>query len=154
MDFSFELNALRQTRANLLKLVEGLTTEQLNHIPSRFNNNLAWHLGHVVVTQQLLCYKLSGLELAIDPVWIDMFRKGTSPHTPYAGSLHKALKAAALVSVDVFERDLEAGMFQKFSRYPTSFGVTLNSIEDAILFNNVHEGVHYGYVLAMRKILG
>ena len=26
-----------------------------------------------------------------------------------------------------------------------------NNIEEAIMFNNVHEGIHFGYILAQRK---
>ena len=53
------LNLLKATRSNIAKLVEGLSIEQLNHIPEGFNNNLAWNIGHILVTQELLIYRLS-----------------------------------------------------------------------------------------------
>jgi hypothetical protein len=32
--------------------------------------------------------------------------------------------------------------------------VTLNSAEESIGFNNFHEGIHLGSVLALRRVLG
>ena len=52
---------LLETRKFLLKIISSLSNEQLNKIPVPFKNNIAWNIAHLVVTQQLLCYKLSGL---------------------------------------------------------------------------------------------
>ncbi|MGB5463369.1 MAG: DinB family protein, partial [Aureibaculum sp.] len=30
---------------------------------------------------------------------------------------------------------------------------TLNNIQDAIEFNNFHEGIHLGYILALKKLV-
>ncbi len=35
----------------------------------------------------------------------------------------------------------------------TSAGIRLESVEDAIAFNNFHEGIHLGYVMALKKAL-
>ncbi|MFQ3214610.1 MAG: hypothetical protein ACI9C9_002150, partial [Marivirga sp.] len=49
--------------------------------------------------------------------------------------------------------DFSNKIFQDFTVYETSFGYTINSIEEAILFNNVHEGMHLGYVMAQKRAL-
>ena len=49
MEFVF--NAITQTRANAIAAIEGLSNEQLNEIPEGFSNNIAWNLGHILVTQ-------------------------------------------------------------------------------------------------------
>ena len=49
--------------------------------------------------------------------------------------------------------DYEAGRFVRFRRYMTSAGIALAEIEDAISFNNIHEGIHLGYILAQRKLV-
>jgi hypothetical protein len=51
------------------------------------------------------------------------------------------------------EKDYAAGLFNEYKAYPTSFGVTLSEIEEAIMFNNVHEGMHLGYCIALRKVI-
>ena len=60
MKYHFE--TLNITRNNIINAIEGLSLEELNTVPKGFNNNVIWNVGHVVATQQLLCYKFSGLK--------------------------------------------------------------------------------------------
>ena len=69
------------------------------------------------------------------------------------GAKWQWVKEWALKSVDQMEKDLAAGLFKEYSAYPTSFGISLNSIEDALAFINTHEGLHLGYAMALRKKL-
>jgi hypothetical protein len=43
-----------------VKSVAALDLAQLNIVPDGFNNSIAWNIAHILVTQQLLHYKLSG----------------------------------------------------------------------------------------------
>ncbi len=137
----------------MLALVRDLTVEQLNQIPKGFNNNLAWNLGHVLVTQQLLCYKLSGLNCKESDEMIGKYRKGSKPTTPIGEEEVDYIKDRLLKSVAEARVDLENNAFQSFKEYPTSFGITLNNIGDAMSFNDVHEAMHYGYMLALKKLV-
>ena len=56
-----QFDVLKKSRALLLKELDGLTLDQIHAIPAGFKNNIAWNVAHLVVTQQLLHYKLSGL---------------------------------------------------------------------------------------------
>ena len=145
------LDITRQTRSNFLRLIDGLSTEQLNLIPEGFNNNLIWNFAHNIVTQQLLTYGLAGLPTKVDNKWIAAFRKGTKPEQLYSAEEIEQLKALTFDPLDQFEDDYKAGIFETFRVYPTSYGVTLNTLEEAIAFNNVHEGLHLGYAMSMRK---
>lgn len=60
------IEVIKASRNKLLSLLADLTTEELNYIPTGFNNNLAWQMGHLVVSQQLLCYKLTGQKFLIE----------------------------------------------------------------------------------------
>jgi len=53
----------------------------------------------------------------------------------------------------LLEKDHAAGKFKSFQPYKTSAGVPLNDVEDAIAFNHFHEGIHLGYILALRKVI-
>ena len=44
------------SRKMYLKIVENYSLEHLNKIPEGFSNNLAWNLGHIIVSQQGLVY--------------------------------------------------------------------------------------------------
>ncbi|MEL6534230.1 MAG: DinB family protein [Bacteroidota bacterium] len=150
---SFSFNALRQTRNNILRLVSGFTTEQLNTQPEGFNNNLAWHLGHVVVTQQLLCYRNAGLDTQISEDWINRFRKGTHTEGVISEEELSAIKKEMEALVEVTEKDYAEGKFTSYDRYETSYGLILNTPEEAFAFNDVHEALHLGYMMAQRRLL-
>ena len=149
MKQAFEI--LKIGRNNMLNVVKDLTLDQLNVIPQGFNNNLMWNIGHVVVTQQLLCYKLSGLPLNIDDKMVTNFAKGSLPSPNFEREDYEQIKKELLRMPDVLISDYENGIFKDFNTYPTSFGYDLNSIDDAILFNNVHEGMHLGYLMALKR---
>lgn len=149
MKQAFEI--LKIGRNNMLNVVKDLTLDQLNVIPQGFNNNLIWNLGHVVVTQQLLCYKLSGLPLYINDNMVANFAKGSLPSPNFEREDFEHIKKELLRMPDLLESDYQRGIFSNFNTYPTSFGYYLNSIDDAILFNNVHEGMHLGYLMALKR---
>ncbi|WP_353938893.1 DinB family protein [uncultured Chryseobacterium sp.] len=50
------------SRRIYLSYFENYSLDQLNKIPNGFNNNLIWHIGHIIVTQQKLIYRGSGLQ--------------------------------------------------------------------------------------------
>ncbi|WP_338813881.1 DinB family protein [Bernardetia sp. Wsw4-3y2] len=149
------MQLLKTTRTNFLNLLNEFSLEQINQIPEGFSNNLVWNFGHLVVTQQLLCYKLSGNEMYISDELINKYRKGSKPEADASQAEVDELKKLAFDLIDKFEKDYSESksMFDSYSEYPTSYNYTLKSIEDAINFNNTHEGVHYGYALALRKAI-
>ena len=146
------IDQLAQIRVLYAKVTGGLSDEELFRVPKGFANHVAWNAAHVVVTQQLLHYKLSGLETPLDAELIDRYRKGTGPDTADLASYRAVMdfggEAAARLAADHAR-----GAFQVYEGYQTSAGVLLESLDDALIFNNVHEGIHLGYVLAMKRAL-
>lgn len=151
MKYNFEL--LKVTRTNMLNAVHGLSLESLTNIPKGFNNNIQWNFCHTILVQHLLCYKLSGLPFGIEPEVINRYSKGTKADSNMLKSDFEFFKSIALTSIDELERLYNENVFKVFKPYPTSYNITLNSIEDAITFNSVHEGLHVGYILALKKAL-
>ena len=149
----FQFDILSQSRKNLLALLAPYNNDQLNHIPVGFKNNLAWNLGHVIVSQQLLCYKLSGLPLTIPQELVEQFRRDTIPVNPLNDQEINRLKGLAIESADKFREDYYSGVFKEYQGYQSLYGVKLETLKDAIVFNNTHEGLHLGYVMAMRKLI-
>ena len=147
------IDILKVTRANILKIVDRYDLEQLNKIPEGFNNNLIWNFGHVVVTQQLLCYGLSKLPTQVPAELIDRYRKGSKPEGFVDQSELDVFKNFADSTIQQLETDLANGIFKEFKTYPTSYGITLGSIQDAVQFNNVHEGMHLGTMIALTKLI-
>ena len=50
------------------------------------------------------------------------------------------------------KEDYQKGLFKKYNAYTVSTTSTLTNINEALAFNNFHEGIHFGYILAMKKI--
>lgn len=148
-----ELTHLLATRKNFISLIDSLTTEQLNKIPEGYSNNIIWNFAHNIVTQQLLCYKLAGKEMYIKDEIVNEFRKGAKPTKLVSVEEIENFKKMALDLISKTENDLKNEDFSGYKPYTTSYKVTLNSIEEAIKFNNTHEGLHLGYAMAMRKLV-
>lgn len=148
----FELH--KATRLKLLYHLENLSAEQLAKIPDGFRNNVFWNIAHCVVTQQLLCYKLSGNTPLVAPEFIEKYRKGTAPdgHIPTQKEI-ETLKQLLISTQQKLQTDYEQGFFKHYDPYMTSYGFELTSIDDAIHFNNTHESMHVGVVIALNYFL-
>jgi hypothetical protein len=144
---------LIKTRQLLLKITEHLSMEQLNRIPQGFKNNIAWNIAHLAVTQQLLCYKLSGLNSLVSEEMIADFQKGTAPDQPISKEEFEAIKTQFMQLPLQLEEDYNKGIFKNYSEYKTSVNITLNSVDDAIMFNTYHEGIHLGIILQLMKFV-
>lgn len=144
---------LLATRKNILSSIKDLNLEQLNFIPPGFKNNIAWNFGHILLVQRLLTYGLSNVKHDTPQEIIDLFKKGAAPDAKIDEEMINYFKDQFIVSVNSLVEDYDSDSFNTFKPYPTSYGYTLNSIEEAIVFNNTHEGLHFGYIMAMKKLL-
>jgi len=135
------------------KLIQGFTLEQLNKVPAGFNNNLIWNVAHIVVTQQLLVYKLAGLPVMVSEEMIEKYKKGTK--TDHVATQEEVDEILSLLhkTVAQTEIDIENNLFQNFNEYPTSTGFVLKTNQDSMEFNNFHEGLHIGVIMALRKLV-
>lgn len=150
---AFDLN--RKIRLNILKLLSGMSIDQLNTIPKGYKNNLVWNFGHLLVSQQLLIYWLSGQKILLDKTLIDEFKKGSHPEKTYSKSDIEALKANFIEIINSTEKASQSGLLteNEFNVYTTSYNVTLSSVMDAIIFNNTHEAMHLGIMMSMIKLV-
>lgn len=151
MIHSFEIN--RTSRKMIAPFFENYSLEQLNKIPEGFSNNLIWNLGHIVVTQQLLVYKLSGLPMMVSDTMVDKYRKGSKVEQFIEQDEVNEIKALLFTTLDKTEADFKKKLFQNYNEYPTSTGFVLKSAESAINFNNFHEGLHIGIMMSIRKLI-
>ncbi len=147
------IELLRATRKNVLNSLEGLTLEQINTVPKGFNNSIGWNFVHSLVTQQILCYKLSNLPVLFGDELVEHFKKGSKGNAPLTEDALSHFKAISLPLVDQLEMDFHGGQFKEFTEYTTSYNFTLRNVSDAITMNNAHEGLHLGYIMALKKVV-
>jgi hypothetical protein len=153
MNYHFKVHL--RIRKNLLEILKNTSVEDLELIPDGFTNNIYWNIAHTVATQQLLCYYLSENMFRIDKYWIETYKKGTLPNLDIRQSEIEDLAFLLIETSKIMMKDYDAGIFSDYTHYETSFGLELNNINDAIIYNNIHESLHYGYILAQKKaILG
>jgi len=141
------------TRKNILNAIKDLSVNDLNKIPNGFNNNIIWNVAHNLVTQQLLVYKLGGQSPVIPNELIDKYRKDSSALSNVSENEINEIKGLLISTVKIMQQDYNNGLFTEYSEYTTSYNITLDSTEKAIAFNNVHEGLHFGYVMALKRAL-
>lgn len=148
---SFE--ATIANRRILLKMLESYSLDQLNYIPEGYNNNLFWNIAHCAATMQLLIYSLSNSQWRISKEIVKGYRNGTRPERDYTSEEIEAVKAILVSSAVQCQKDYEEGYFGAYNGFKTKTGFELNTVEDAIQFNLYHEGVHMGYIMALRRFL-
>ena len=149
-----QLFTITETSRNMVsKILENHSLVQLNKIPEGFSNNLIWNIAHIVVTQQLLVYKLSGLPTVVSDEIIEKYKKGTKPEQDATQSEVDEIKSLLFITIKKTKEDYDNGIFKNYNEYPTSTGFILNNVEDAMAFNNFHEGLHIGILMSLRKFV-
>ena len=144
---------MQKTRMNFVHLLHGLTIEQLNKIPEGFSNNLIWNFAHLLATQQAIFYGLAGLTPKVDEQFIKRYRRFTKPEGLVSLEEFETIKQNFEQTQQTFFEDYRKGVFNNFKQYTTSFGVQLDTLEDAIKFSSVHDGLHYGYAMALKHLV-
>lgn len=150
---NFNLDITFKNRKILNTFLEKFTLEDLNKIPKGYNNNLFWNIAHVVVSQQLLVYDLSGLPMSVNNEFVEKYRKGAKVKSDVTQEQVNELKDLLFSTVEKMKDDYKKGIFKNYSSYTTSTNSTITNVEEAIEFNNFHEGIHLGYILALKKAL-
>lgn len=151
MQRTFEIT--KTSRKIVSQFLDNYSLEQLNKIPNGFKNNLIWNIAHIVVTQQLLVYKFSGLPMLVSDELVQKYMKGTKPEFDATQADVDEIKTLLSDIINQTEEDYNNGIFKNYQEYPTSTGFVLRNVEDAMVFNNFHEGLHIGIMMSLRKLL-
>lgn len=153
MDVSSVIKTWKTTRFWFLDLANRYDNDQLNVIPHGFNNNLIWHLGHVISVQDTLIYKSTGVSSTLPDDLRLKYKPGTRPENVADGTEIDLIKSLLLAQIDWTEKDMAQQLFGPFQERTLSTGYHLGSLEDAFVFNNFHEGLHMGYFMGIKKLV-
>ncbi|MDB5136354.1 MAG: hypothetical protein JWP37_2957 [Mucilaginibacter sp.] len=147
------IERIRNSRIYLLDLIEDLTTEQLNEIPEGYNNNIIWNMGHLIASQQSICYLRSGVKIFVDEEYLASYKAGTAPNKFVERVEADQMKKLFITAIDQFDIDYEKCLFSNHPHWKTNYGIEVANMEDAISFVLFHEGLHVGYIMALRRFL-
>jgi hypothetical protein len=151
---NFELELLLASRAKLTCIMEEVPESVLLSIPEGFNNNILWHMGHIVVSQQRLLYMRSGLKMNVSEAYLDNFKKDTSPKTWTIIPDIQEIKTSLLSTAEILKADLKNEIFKTYDPFQTSMGFMVNNYLEAFVYTTFHEAEHTGNIQYMIKIIG
>lgn len=151
MKETFEITATSRKLVN--QLIENLTLEQLNTIPTGFNNNIIWNVGHIIVVQQMLVYNLSGLPMHVSADLVSKYKKGTRPMESATEADLALLKELLFSTIAQTQRDFDNAVFKNFMEYKVMTGFVIKNVNDAIAFNYYHEALHTGVIMSLKKLV-
>ena len=89
----------------------------------------------------------------VEEMFFSEFKPGTKPERYIDGNETENIKRLLIDTLDRFMIDYKNKLFQKFTTLKTRYGVELKSIDEAIDFIPYHEGLHSGYVMALKKLV-
>jgi len=147
------IEIIRKPREFALNLIKDLSPEQLNHVPRGFNNNIIWNLAHMISAQQGICYTRAGVPIIIEDRFYTPYRPETRPTGSVDAGDIKIIKDLFLSTIDQLETDLGNNLFINYPSWSTRYGVSINSIEDGVTFLPFHEGLHCGYIMALKRVI-
>ena len=151
---AFPLEVLQNTRKSFRKILENNSLENLNKIPEGHKNNIIWNIGHILVTEQLLAYRLSGLSTLVSDDLIEKYKKGTKPEGRVTQEEVNEIKDLLVPTIERTIADYKNNKFQNFNEYTVSTtGNTLKTIDDSLEFILFHEGMHMGIVMSQLKMV-
>lgn len=149
MDWAFDITL--KNRSIMASFLDSFSREKLNEVPAGFKNNLIWNIAHLVVTQQLLTYNFSGLPMLISDEIVKKYRKGSKTEGKVSQKEIDEIKRLLFSTLEKTKDDYKKGLFKNYNNYTVSTQSTLTNVEQAIEFNNFHEGIHLGYILAIKN---
>jgi hypothetical protein len=153
-DLQVVLDQLIQIRVNFKKILEAMPEEKLFVIPAGYKNHIMWNFAHTVVTQQALVYRLAGLPMLVSDDLVETYKKGTEAKDTFLKGFREEIILTSFSCLEKLQKDIQTPeIFSNYTSYPTSFGIELKDFESALLFNNIHESLHLGYAMAMRKLV-
>lgn len=140
-------------RQSVLATIEGLSLKQLNTVPPGFNNNIIWNIGHMSSVLQRITYFRAGVQGPLPESFIEKFQKGTRPEHALDQAQADEAKEALILLISRLGQDLEAGFFTGYEPWTTGYGLEIGTMEDAVAFTPYHDGMHSGYILALKRLV-
>ena len=127
MDWAFDITL--KNRIIMDAFLNEFSLKELNKVPQGFSNNLIWNIAHLIVTQQLLTYNLSGLPMLISDNMIEKYRKGTKTGGDVFQEEINQIKELLFSTLEKTKEDYQKGLFKNYNEYTVSTKSTITNIE-------------------------
>lgn len=141
---------IKLNRSRTLEIVANLSVEQVKGIPNGFNNNILWHVGHILTIQERLAFRLIQDTLELSESLMDLFLNGTKP-ADWQTAPPDMLTLLPLLEEQPsrIKRRLQGRLDEQIT-IPFR---DMSRLKEVLIFSIGHEALHTGYIMAMKKIV-
>lgn len=138
------------TRSFFIKHVDGIQEDLANIQPEGFNNNILWHIGHILTTTESLVFGFPKKSNHLPANYMELFARGTKPAdwqggVPTISVLSSQLKEQLTRLKEIPAEKLNVKLKEPFLGQET-FGELVN-------FALFHENLHLGHIQAMKRVI-
>jgi hypothetical protein len=84
---------------------------------------------------------------------VNLYKPGSKPTQNTSKAEVDELKSLLFLLIEKTTSDFNAGKFVSFTERMTGTGFLLSTLNDALEFNNYHEGLHLGIMMSIRKFV-
>jgi hypothetical protein len=144
---------MKTVREWLFRSSQGLTTEQLLAVPHGSRNNILWNIGHVITDQCNMIYSPCGLASPLPADYSRYFDPGTSPQDWICPPEVSEVIETAIQLPDRVEADAGNGNFESFAPLALDDGIVLEDFDGALSHCNLHEAIHLGVIMTLRRLV-
>ena len=100
-----------------------------------------------------MVYGLSGLPLHVSKEFTKKYGRGSFPDAQVNEETVEELQSLLFTTLETIKEDLEKDIFKNFTPYKTLPGIVLESVSDALEFNNFHDDLHLKRIKSLTEAL-
>lgn len=150
----YALNVINNIQQKAISLAKELSADQLNKIPAGFNNNIAWNLGHLIVSGYSLLFRTSGVQKDYPIPFIEKYGKGSAPVTPTTPEELAELENLSNQFTQIISDGIRSGIFENIQLFTTqTFGVSVTTINELVTTIALHDVQHFEVMRNYKRIL-
>ncbi|ASN04031.1 DinB family protein [Virgibacillus necropolis] len=145
-------NLFNLTRNSFSTFVKDLDEKTADIQPEQFNNNIHWHVGHVLVTAEALLFGHASQSANFLEEFNELFKSGTKPAN-WTGEVPTiSVLVNHLEEQQTRINELSDEFFKQDLPYTLPFGnfKTYGDIVDMLI---MHENEHLGKMKAMKQVV-
>jgi|SRR5579875_1582592 len=139
---------LSSARERTLQLIESISEEYWDEIPSGFRNNIRWNVGHILTVHEFFAFGPGSKHLPES--YPTFFNKDTKPadwvSTPPS-------KAELLGYLKEQPSRVENALQGKLANPLRNSFLGMETVGELLVFSSFHEGMHVGVINALAKVV-
>ena len=157
-----DLTIIGSTRKLMVDILQRHSLEAVNKVPAGFNNNLIWNAAHCWATLHITVFERNGVAApAMDLMTyrppgdeiVAAYRKGTRPTADVEQDFVDNV-CNALSDQNWYQHlTPEFLLPERYTTWISMWGVELKSVTECLSYMNMHEGLHFGAMLALQKFV-